>query len=344
MRRTAKCAFRVRNGHGAEFLIAQSAQSRADHGLSRQLRFGNAQRYDRELAGLFDLQDEITDTIAGAIEPELGAFERERARRKPPESLDAWDCYQRGLWHIYHHTKEDNADAQRQFRRAIKMDAGFAAAFAGLAYSLYRDFMRGYRKRTSEGLEEAFRFAAQAVAIDDKDPFAHFTLSRICLTMGDRDAAIAEVRTAIELNASFALAHFGLGQTLILFGRSKDAIPEFDRAIQLSPHDPMRFDWEMNKALALIEVREHEEAKNLLRKVIRHPAVRFWAYAHLACALGHLDRPEEARSAVNKLLETRPDFSMRLGHPVKDQAGVEHYIAGLRKAGLDIPDEPAATD
>ena len=92
-----------------------------------------AERYDRDLSDIFALQDELTPTIVAAIEPELGSVERERARRKPPENLDAWSCYQRGLWHLFRFTKADNDEAEDLFQRAADLDPSFSGAFMGLA-------------------------------------------------------------------------------------------------------------------------------------------------------------------------------------------------------------------
>ena len=90
-----------------------------------------AQRYDRELEDIFALQDEITEAIVGALEPELGAAERERARRKLPVTLDAWSCHQRGLWHFYRFRESDTMEALQLFERAIALDPNFGPAYAG---------------------------------------------------------------------------------------------------------------------------------------------------------------------------------------------------------------------
>ena len=96
-----------------------------------------AERYDRDLEDIFAVQDEVTQAIVTAIEPNLASTERERAHRKPPEHLGAWECYQRGLWHLYRQTAEDSAKGQDLFRRAIDLDPNFAAPHAALGYSPY---------------------------------------------------------------------------------------------------------------------------------------------------------------------------------------------------------------
>jgi len=96
-----------------------------------------AERYDRELDDIFAVQDEVTQAIVTAIEPTLGSAELERARRVPTGKLDAWEAFQRGLWHVFRYKRDDNAKAQEFFRRATGIDGGFAPAHAGLAYTLF---------------------------------------------------------------------------------------------------------------------------------------------------------------------------------------------------------------
>ncbi len=306
-----------------------------------------AQRYDRELADIFDVQDEITLTIAGAIGPELAQIERERARRKPADSLDAWDFCQRGLWHMWQFNKDDNAEAQRLFRRAIEIDPRFATAHANLSYSHYMDSVFAYGDSPQQSIALAETAAKQAIAIDDKDAMAHCALGRILTTQGDYPAAIAELRAALELTPSFALAHYGLGIALMFYGQAAEAVPELEMAARLSPHDPYMWLFEMNRAAARIALGQFEDAERLGRSAIRRPGAGFWAYAHLASALGNLGRIEEARPVLEKLFELKPEFSPEFFESVwigVDPSFTTPYFEGLRKAGLDFPDEPAASD
>jgi adenylate cyclase len=302
-----------------------------------------AQRYDRELADIFELQDEITLTIAGAIEPELAQIERERARRKPAETLDAWDFCQRGLWHMWRYDKDDNAEAQRLFHQATDIDVDFAAAYANLAYCHFLDGVLAFNDTPRQSASLAESAAKKAIAIDERDAMAHCALGRALSLMGDHAAAIAELRAAVDLNPSFALARYGLGIPLIFEGQAAQAVQELEVARRLSPHDANMWVIETINALAHIALGQFDEAEDLSRSAIRRPNTGFWAYATLASALGNLGRISEARSALDKLLELKPDFSRKLFDSVfvnDDPASFAAYFYGLRKAGLDIPDEP----
>ena len=116
-----------------------------------------AQRYDRDLEDIFAVQDEITETIVGALEPEVGKVERHRARSKQPENLSAWEHYQRGLWHLYQFDIADAAEARRMFDRAIELDGSFSAAYAGLAAASYLSFISGHATSPQDALADAIR-------------------------------------------------------------------------------------------------------------------------------------------------------------------------------------------
>jgi adenylate cyclase len=305
-----------------------------------------AQRYDRELVDLFGLQDEITETLVAALQTEVGEFERERAHRKPPQSLDAWESYQRGLWHLWRMSAEDMDEALRLFQRAAEQDPNFAQPVAALGYTLYLQIILTYADSPLETLEQALQFANKAIALDDKEAMAHFALGRVQMLRGEYDAAIAELRTAIDLNPSLALAHYGLGWALVPTGQPDEAISECDTAIRLSPRDPLSWAFFNARAWARISLGDYEAAAEDARRSIRYPAASFYPHAILASALALLDRREEAKIALAKLLEIKPDYSpnavLAAWSPLNPEALrplFKTMFDGLRKAGLDIPDE-----
>ena len=296
-----------------------------------------ADRYDRNLGDIFALQDEITETLIAAIEPELSNAERQRAIRKPPGTLDAWTWFQRGLWHHYRFTREDNAEAQVLFRKAIEFDPTFSRALAALAHARYWDTLFGYTDSPEEALAEALRLSRKAISSDDKEPFAHFAMGRVQTLKGELETAIAELELAIELNPSFAHAYYGLGFSLILAGRPEDAIPQIDRAIRLNPHDPSIWTFMGGRSIALILLKRHEEALEWAMKSARQANAGWLIHAILASALGHLGRADEARKAGDDTLNLKPDFLVSFiarTIPFKNPAHLEHFLDGLRKAGL----------
>jgi adenylate cyclase len=299
-----------------------------------------AERYDRSLEDIFELQDEMTQTIVGAVEPELSAAERERAAHKPPGSLDAWETYQRGLLHLWSFTKDDMTESQRLFRRVHELDPAFATAYAHESYSCYLDVMLGFAEHPEETLEAAFSSAKRALALDDKDPVAYFALGRVYMLRGEHDASVAELEKALALNPSFAQAHHGLGFALVLSARLDEAVEALDDAIRLSPRDPILWGTMCFRSIACNQLEQYEEAVDWARRAVHEPRAAkggYWSYAVLASALGNLGQTEEAREAVAEAVQRKPDLSLdylATTLPTKHPGGLERYFDGLRKAGL----------
>jgi len=297
-----------------------------------------AERYDRELADIFLLQDEITERIVAAIQPELNIAEQERARRKPPENLDAWEAYQRGLWHLYHFTNEHFDEALKLFSRAIDLDPNFAPSLAGKAYvhiqrSFYSD-SSNRRQTLSKGIEAA----RAAVNQDDKDATAHFSLGRALCLSCEFDPGIDELETALSLNPSFAQAHFGLGHVLAHTGRMETAINSLDRAIRLSPHDPHLFAFYAVRALAHFYLGRYEEAVAWASKSVRAPHATFWPHLTYTATLAGFGRLDDAKAAYVELARLRPGYTAATVREdfffTHDQSIVNMTINALRAAGL----------
>ncbi len=295
-----------------------------------------AERYDRNLADVFQLQDEMALTIAAAIEPELSKLEQDRARRKPPESLDAWDMYQRGLWHYWQYSKESSAEAQRLFGEAIALDAHFAAARSFLAYSHFTGSHQAFEE-PQQALALARDGALRALAIDEKDPIAHLALGRVLAGNGDYAGAIGELEIAVRLNPSFSLAHYVLGSILFLSGHHEQALASFEIAGRLTPIGPLIWSIKTMHANTLAALGRYQEAEPLARAATRHQTATFWVYANWASILGNLGELAKASAALERLLDLRPDFSEsfydRLFVGI-DPAVKAPYFEGLHRAGL----------
>jgi adenylate cyclase len=296
-----------------------------------------ARRYDRELADIFDLQDEITETIVGAIEPELGKAERERAKSKRPDNLDAWDLYQRGMSHLYRYTKVDLAEAQGLFRSAVELDPNQGPAYSGLAEAYYYEVVYGFADSVADNRERAIEPARRAVALDAEDAGARCTLGRIHYLRREHGPAIMELEAALELNPSLALAHYGLGAALVFSGRASESFPHLETAIRLSPHDPNMGSFLVRSADAKYFMRDYEDAVAWAVKALRQPNFQWSRYAVLLAALGQLGRVDEAKRHLQDLLGHRPDFTVsfvRDTHLFGNSEDFDHYLDGLRKAGV----------
>ncbi len=296
-----------------------------------------AERYDRELNDIFALQDEVTETIVAAIGPEIDQFEREQAQRLPPDSLDAWESYQRGLWHLFRFNRADNAEAQRLFRLANTHSANFSPALSGLTHALYFSYMHGYANDNAAALAEAYETGRAAVMADERDADAHFALGRILYLRHEHDASISEFETALSHNPSLAPAYLGYGTVMAYSGIWDRAVDILDRGLRLSPHDPLIWVFFTAKALAFLGAKKLEEAAQSGRQAIRQPSAQITAYFILAATLGQLEKTEETQKVMAEVLRIKPDISTEYVArilPFKNSADLDYVVAGLVKAGL----------
>ena len=297
-----------------------------------------ADRFDGALDDVFDLQDQITEQIVVAVEPEIGVRERERARRKPPENLDAWELLQRGLSHLYRFNKADHTEAIRLFREAIALDPEFAAAHAHLAFALWNSVMLGYAEDRAKATASARAAAEQAVSLDPNEPVAHYALGRVHVLTGEVEMAIGEMQTAIAINPNFARGHFGLGWARYHgAGHAEQALPHYDTALRLSPRDPLRWMTLMLKGSALRALGRHDEAIAHCQQACQFPDAGFLPYMHLAAALAEAGQKSAARTAVEKAIQLEPALSISF---IRDrfvgvhETPLKSLLDGLRKAGV----------
>ncbi|MDX1575496.1 MAG: tetratricopeptide repeat protein [Kiloniellales bacterium] len=296
-----------------------------------------AERYDRDLEDIFALQDEVTRAIVSAIEPQLASSERLRARRKPTESLGAWECYQRGLWHLHQYRAEDAEEAISFLERAIELDSTFASAHAGLAFVLYYKVILGFTEDRSSDLAKALAAGTAAVRLDENDPFAHVALGRVHTAKGEHDEAIACCNRAIALNPNYASAYFGRAHSLWMSGRPAEAVLSHDEAMRLSPRDPLLWAFHASKAIALILLERYEEALEHARQAQRQPNTALWAFMPEVSALGLLGRLGEARTALERVHRLKPDVTCSFATqvlPISRKVDREHFVRGLLAAGV----------
>jgi TolB-like protein/DNA-binding response OmpR family regulator len=294
--------------------------------------------YEMDLPDIFDIQNAMAQQIAAVIEPELGSVERLLASRKVPANLNAWDCYQRGLWHLWAFTNPGFADAETFFRRAIELEPGLARAHAGLSYVHLQTAFYGDPKDRPALLQGALLEGKLAVALDERDAFCHHALGRAHSLLRNYAEAVQELELTIELNPSFAQGYFALGFALTWCGREDEAISLFDRAAELSPRDPHLWTFYHIRALAHLSLNELKSAEFSARKSIMQPNAPYWPYATLVATLGLMNRPEDAAPFIRELLARRPGYNRAYAHDdfffCDNDAFIDKYVEGLRRAGV----------
>src|SRR5262249_35399767 len=191
-----------------------------------------AERYDRDVADVFAVQDEITDAVATAIVPTVAEMERQRAIRRPPESLGAWEAYQRGLWHISQMSAADYEKAMQLFQRAIALDPNFGAVYSALALATTGAATLFQTRSIGEAVHEATGYAQRAIALDPMDALGHSYMGIALMMQGDYEGGLAEARRALAINPNLTHGHGCLGTVLLLSGHPREAINAFRRALR----------------------------------------------------------------------------------------------------------------
>ncbi len=297
-----------------------------------------AERYDRKLTGLFELQDDITTEIVAALRINLTQGEEVRVHRRHTNSVDAWNLVGRGMEHFYRGNKADNLAARRYFEKAIEIDATYALAHSVLAWTYWFDAFRGYSDDAAKSLESASALAQKALALDDALPDVYALLGAIHLLNREHDAAIAAARKAVEFNPNHATNTALLAMILHNSGELDEAIATFKRAMRLSPYYP---DWFLEElGFTYLDAGRHNEALVALEEYIkRGPAAEHLAQARIARALAfHAQgRYEKARAEIVSAREALPGITIAyfVRHALnKDQSDPQRAVKILRALGL----------
>ncbi|WP_439358888.1 winged helix-turn-helix domain-containing tetratricopeptide repeat protein [Bradyrhizobium sp. DASA03007] len=295
-----------------------------------------AERYDRELADVFAVQDEITEAIVAAIEPQLYAAESFRAQQKPPGSLDAWDFVMRALSHYWRITREDNAAAQGLLEQAIAIDPAYGKALGLLATSHIFGAHMGWADMAVT-VPVAERAALAAVEADRDDAWAHHGLAYTYLFRRRFDDALAEFELALKLNPNFAMAYAFYGVTLCYAGRWQDGDAAACRALRLSPRDPLAAIYCGVAAYARFIGRDYEGAVQMARESLRQRSDFVGAHRVLTAAAGMSGSSALAASALEDLRRAQPGISLAWitrELPMLREEDRAHYLDGLRRAGM----------
>jgi TolB-like protein/class 3 adenylate cyclase/Tfp pilus assembly protein PilF len=297
-----------------------------------------ADRFDGSLEDIFDLQDQITASVVGAIAPKLEQAEIERSTRKPTENLDAYDFYLRGLAGAHQWTKESTAEALNHFYRAIELDPHFAAAYgmAARVYALRR--AGGWLQLSDVEVAEVARLARRAAELGRDDAIALGTAGwTFSYLVGDHEHGMRLTDRAIALNPNLAWAWLFSGWVRLWRGEPEAAIERLGRALRLNPNDPHSYSMYHAMAQAHLFIGRHDEAVSWAqRAVAEKPEFPFASIVAAACyALA--GQPAEAQRAVRRVLQLDPTWSVSTLHnrfPVRQPQHVSKLTEGLRLAGL----------
>ena len=296
-----------------------------------------AEKFDRDIEDIFDLQDEITNHIAATVAPELEKAEWERALAVRPKDMTAWACCLQGRALMAEFSRETNGRARSLFQEAIALDPAYGTAYVGLAYSYHRDLWFEYAESRAETIRALLEAARQGVKLDEGNSEAHCILGFGLIWARKFNLAIAAGEQALQLNPSNAVAMAQLGIAQSFNGRPQDGIRNLEGSMRLNPQDPrIHFTLAM-LARAHLNARDPEAALHWAETAIRRRADYPLSHLVRASVLGHLGRRGEARAELAECERLDPGFATRwaLRPMYKDPADDLHFLEGLREAGMD---------
>jgi TolB-like protein len=297
-----------------------------------------AERYDRNLDDIFGVQDEITNSVAAAIEPHLLAAEGIRALARSADDLGAWEKVARAQTYICRLTREDHETAISALSDAVVTHSDYAPARGLLGFCLVFAAHMGWIER-EHALPLARQHASRAICLDDRYPWGHIALGYCAMMERRTEEAVAAHRQAVSLNPNSAAAHSHLSRILAFAGRDCEAIEHGKMAIRLSPLDP-----EMALFLGAIAV-AHYTARQFTEAVDRSLEAQrlrpgFQGSRRLLCAsLAQTGRLDEARALLAMVRHEQPQLSIawiRANVPYQTPELMEGFLEGMRKAGLTV--------
>jgi TolB-like protein/DNA-binding SARP family transcriptional activator len=258
----------------------------------------------------FSTLDTIVDRVVAVIAKEIEAAECQRALLAPPGSLDAWQAYHRGLWHMYKFRPFDNGEAAKLFQLATRLDPTFSRAYAGLSFTHFQNVFLELTADREQQIALALSSAAQSLAADDRDPAAHWAMGRAEWLRGAQRESIRELSRSIELSPNFALGHYTMGFIQAQSGDPHEAIRASNTSRELSPFDPLQFGMLGSRALAHLRLGELEEGADWALAAIGRPNAHVHILAIAVCALGLARRSAEASELVARIRQHASSYDV----------------------------------
>jgi len=292
-----------------------------------------SEKYDSVPKEIFEVQDQITRRISGALAVRVTSLELTRSAAKRPESMEAYDLVLRGRALSAHLTRADNAEARGLFERAIELDPKYAPAYVGMGRVDIHSVTEGWTANPSDALERAEGFARKAIALDDLDPGAHALLGDAALYFGEYDRALDEVKRAIDLNGSDAQSYGILMDALLFRGDLKGAIAAGETLAQFQPDLPDGAAFHL--AVGYVLADRGADAVRVLEHTLDRSPGYLYGNVMLAAAYAAAGRQPDAERQAADVRRRFPNFSpQEFGSLLRDPGQREKLSGALKKAGL----------
>jgi adenylate cyclase len=293
-----------------------------------------AERFDRSLEDIFEIQDEVTQRIVEALKVSLTGGERARRQDLGKVNAEAYDYLIRARSCLLQFNPDALREARAMVERAIAIDPGLKHAYAYLAIIYDSEYVNDWNNPAPDHREQALALARKACEGNEDDPIPQQILAVALLWLKRLDEAEAAARRALALDPNFSEAHGGLGNVLHFAGQHEQAIESFERALRLDPQFHL---WIHARGRAQFALKRYDEAEASFKRRLIHMPRSDVTRAYLASLYGHTGRFEEARQIWRELMEINPRYTVELTRrvlPYLNPEPLDQFEEGLRKAGL----------
>jgi adenylate cyclase len=292
-----------------------------------------ADRYDRNLKGLFAMQDEIVQMIVMTLSIELTHLEQDRAFAKATANLEAYDYVLRGWEYESRATRSANFEARKMFQKAIELDPDYSSAYVGLGKTHRNACLQGWAEVPTQAWKQTQALAQKAINLDESNAAAHGLLGEVYCYWGEYDLAIRELERALELNPNDWKSYVDRGRVMLWSSQPDEAIKSLEIALRFNPN--MHPSQLMPLGLAYYLKERYDESIRTLERCIGRKPDSVWNHIVLAAAYSQAGRSEEAERSANMVLRLHPFFEVdAFGTAFRNPADRTRFAEGLRKAGL----------
>jgi len=296
-----------------------------------------ADRFTGKTDAFPELRPRIVTSVVSALDIHIPQHEAQRARLLNTENLDAWSSYHLGLTHVYRFNGHDNKLAEQHFGHAIALDPNFASAHSAMSFAKFQNVFLRLRPDREAAVEEARRFAEQALTLDAQDPQSNFAMGRVHWLKGSLDEAMPWLETAITIDPNYSRAYYTRGNINMLRLRTEDTIPDFDQAHSLSPLDPLAAAMLASRGLAEVQRGSLAAAIETAERAALTPRAHYVGMYPAVISNAMAGNAEKARYWREYILERRPDAKLKdfvRAMPFQDEAFRRDIEDALRSAGM----------
>ena len=326
----------VRKGGQRVRITAQLIDAEQDHHLW-------SQKWDRNLEDIFEVQDEVSTSIAAQVNPTLGSYEKERIEQSKPDNYSAWEYYLRSLQMFNERHSSDGedqnlAESRRLCEKALELDPNFSLAYSMLADICHWELMHFTRDNSDEILEEMLTLAKKAAELDPQNPAAVLMISSYYFFTGNFSQAAKYAEKSLELNPSSPEAYGRAAGAMIHVGEYEKPEEYLRKSVEINPIDPKLMDRKANYFFIYIGMQDYQKAYELIEEVIAELPNSGMYRGFKAAVMGYLEKGEEAKQALDDYLALRPNLKTREDFKkifVPNSALADILIEGLIKAGWE---------